>query len=124
MPNLATAIDNVRTDLMTVDAQLHCLEMALTHGSDASACSTVAVHTRELVQELMSRLDQIVSDVEVDLLWLRSHASPQANLAWLAIQLRAFGQSAASPGDTRKGYIACRMGQRPRHPGAQSQPSH
>lgn len=61
MPSLLTEIEDARADLMTVDGQLHCLQMALDHGSEPSACSIVACHTRKLVTELLERLDRLAS---------------------------------------------------------------
>ncbi len=66
MPSFRTGIADARADLMTVAAQLHCLQMALDHGSEPGACSIVACHTRELVTEILERLDRLASTDEFD----------------------------------------------------------
>jgi hypothetical protein len=66
MPSLLTQIEDVRAALMTVDAQLHCLVIAISEGSNSSTCSIVASHTHELVTELLERLDQLVSSDDFD----------------------------------------------------------
>ncbi len=53
------AIEDERAHLMTVDALLHCLEAAISEGSEPGACSMVTSHTRELVARSLERLDAI-----------------------------------------------------------------
>jgi hypothetical protein len=66
MPSLLTEIEDARADLMTVDAQLHCLVIALSEGSNSNSCSIVASHTRELVTELLERMDRLVLSDDFD----------------------------------------------------------